>query len=859
MLVRTEYSFGRVFGRVEQYAARLPAWGGGIADAGTWGWVAFREAMKKVGKPAALGLSAGGRAFLARNPEGLKALISVASGAPPDPSWVGEGLVYAFPEPKNLYPATGDRDAWGIACPLGRREPGTGRDHLWTPEEARVAGVDIGRVRAAIEECAEVPLPKAQNVKFGVEDPLAELRGLCEQELRKRRLGKAYKERLAYELRLIGEKAFADYFLVLSEALIWCKDRGMLIGPARGSSCGSLVCWLTRITEIDPIKHGLLFERFIDVNRFDYPDIDVDFPDTRREEVFEHFRARYGADCVAHLGTIMRMKAKSALSLTAKVLGIPLEAIDAFKDSIVERSSGDSRANDSVGDALNNSDPGKKLLEAYPGIILAARIEGSAAGTGTHAAGLIITNSPVLNFCAVGADGVAQVEKKSAEKLNLLKIDALGLRNLTVLTEACKLSGLDPIALYDLPLEDEATFNTLNHHKYAGIFQFEGISLQNIAHQIHITQFSDIAAITALARPGPLSSGETSRWVARKAGTEPVTHIDDLLAPITSETFGCVVYQEQVMRVMREIGAFSWADTSGVRKIMSDRKGDEAFSKYEKMFMEGAGKKIGEEKAAKIWKGVNSFGSWAFNKSHAVAYGVISYWCAHMKAHHPLEFGAACLRHAKDKDSALIQLRELIEEGLEYVALDPERSEEAWIVKNRRLIGPLTGVKGIGPVMAREIINRKENGIKLTARQSALLKRESVFAEAFPCRTRWKDLYARPTEHGLAGEVMEVREVEAGFARVIGKVVKKNLRDMNEERYVVKRGGRVLPPPHHALLFHIEDDTGRLLCYVGRFQFDPLGKEIVEKVALGDYVVVAGEMNAGFKMLNIQRLRRLGR
>jgi len=360
--------------------------------------------------------------------------------------------------------------------------------------------------------------------------------------------------------------------------------------------------------------------------------------------VFDYISEKYGEKRVARLGTIMRYKPKSALTDFSKVLNIPDWETQAVKDAIIERSGGDARAGFCLEDTLQLLDVGKELLKKYPQIGLASRIEGHARQTGQHAAGVVICNEPITNFCGKSRNGVAQIEKKGAESLNMLKIDALGLRTLTVLQDACDVAGLDYHMFYNLPLDDKDAFNILNHEKYAGIFQFEGPSLQGVVRQTKVDCFNDIAAATALARPGPLNSGATAEYIDRKSGQKSVTHLHKLMESITGETYGVTVYQEQVMLCIRQIAGFSWAETALVRRIMSNIEGDESFMKFEAKFIKGAmDNGLKEKEAKKIWNGFVTFGSWAFNKSHAVSYGLVSYWCCWMKAHYPGAFAVGCL------------------------------------------------------------------------------------------------------------------------------------------------------------------------------------------------------------------------
>lgn len=903
MIVRTEFSFRQVFGPIDEVVSRLPKEGGAIADDGCWGHVLFAKACAAQGKRAVLGrrVALGNRwgVLLPRSPDGLRALYATPAG-PLDPSraaqqdWYilapggqpgefGPGTLPAyvpgivrpasnvlgrFPVAfsDNFYPCVGDQEVWRLM--LGKAATGRpGPQHILSPGEMILEGAHSGQLTRLAEVIASCqnPLPKAENIRFPVADAQKELVKLATAELKRRKLNKApYAARLKYELDLISDKKFADYFLVIADLMRYAKQH-MLIGPARGSSCGSLVCWMLRITEVDPIFHELLFERFIDVNRADLPDIDIDFADDKRHLVIEYLAGKYGAANVAQIGTIMRYKPKSAMTDVAKSAGIPLWELDKLKDVVIERSSGDMRFRNQLSDSFENLEVGKALLAKYPTLGIAGRLEYHARSAGTHAAGVIVCNTPVTDYCAV-EDGGAQVDKKMAEALNMLKIDALGLRTLSVVDECCDLIKKPREEMYALPLEDPKVFALLNAHKYSTIFQFEGSTMRSVARQIKVDCFQDVAAITALARPGPLSGGETNRWIAAKAAGVP-RPLHPALDPYTRAEYGCIVYQEQVMRVVFELGGFSWGDTSKIRKVMSDRKGDEEFGKFEKQFKEGAAKKgVSDLDAGKIWKAIDSMGSWAFNKSHAVAYGMVSYWTAWLKAYYPTEFAVANLRHCRDDDSAKAILRELMREGdIEFIPIDRSRSTDRWEFFDGALIGPLTGLKGCGEKTAREILCRRSAGVELSPRHKTLLGGESKFADYAPTQKRWGHIYREPTKYfktvNKIDEIIDITEEDShGRFCVIGRLIHKNLRDMNDEKQLLKRGGkRIEGPDTLALFILLEDDTGQILGRIGPDKYNSIGKRIVEEAPIGTWFAIVGEMpNWDFKLIFVENIKWLG-
>jgi len=717
-----------------------------------------------------------------------------------------------------------------------------------------------------IYDNCHVVLPKAENVRYPFE---GNLRVMCIEGAKKRNIELCntdgtyndYGERLEFELNLIAEKGYTDYFLVVADMIIEAK-KTMLVGPSRGSSAGSLVCFLTAITEIDPIKYDLLFERFIDVNRFDMPDIDIDFPDTKRQDIIAALRTKYGADKVSHIGTVSRYKPKSAISETAKELGVDFFETEQVKESILERSSADARASMCIQDSLESTDIGKQYITKYPEMAISSLMEGHAKHSGVHAAGILVANEPIDQFCTVDPKvGVAQIDKHDAEDLNLLKIDVLGLRTLSVLEDACRLAGIPFDALYDLELDDQRVFDLLNKGQLSGVFQFEGYALKSLARQMTIEHFDDIVAITSLARPGPLHNGGATDYINRRTGREHVTYIHPSIEPFTKETYGTVVFQEQVMRIVRDIGNFDWSDTTNIRKAMSKSFGDEYFSGYWDKFKNGAAKLgMDEETADKIWKNIMTFGSWAFNKSHAVSYALISYWCGWMKARYPLEYATACLNNARDDDQSVKMLRELVVEGFKYKPVDIVHSEAKWSVQDGLLVGGMMNIIGVGEKTAADIFRRRSNGDMLTKGQmNKLTNPVTPFDDIFEAKRRWGDMYANPQNYKIksmpVSHIIDVQD--EGMYIVIAKLKEKNLRDLNEYASVVKRGGKLIKQNPLFLNMTMEDDTDAIIVTVSRWNYQKFGKAIAETGKEGDWYLIKGEVKDNWRKIYVKQLRKL--
>lgn len=689
------------------------------------------------------------------------------------------------------------------------------------------------------------------------------VREACEQGIKRKNLSltQEYIDRLEYELKLIDEKGFNDYFLVVADMIMEAKKH-MLVGPCRGSSAGSLVCYLMGITEIDPIKYDLIFERFIDINRFDMPDIDIDFPDVSRDQVVEYLIKKYGKDKVSHISNVNRYKTKSAISDFAKGLFIPKNELEEFKGSIIERSGGDARVV-TIADEFK-SETGQKFIEAHPMMELAARVEHHATHVGKHAAGILVSSEPLVKYGSINSrEGSIMMDKRDAEYIDLLKIDCLGLRTLTILQECCDQIKWKYDKLYTLPLDDDKTYGLINSMRLQGIFQFEGQALAMLVRDIGVTKFDDLVAITALARPGALRSGGATIYAACANGRAEPKYFGDLHYEITKDTYGVMVYQEQMMRIAREIAGFSWMVVSDMRKAASKSLGDDYFKKFEKDFIEGCMKSgLDFPTATALWKDVSHSGSWIFNKSHAVAYSIISYWTAYFKTHYPLEFAIANLNNVSDEDSALKMLRDLVTvDKLQYIPVDPDTSEVRWTVQNGVMVGGLTNIEGIAEKTAKSIVAARKGKGKLTPSIFRKLSDpKTPFDILFPTDHYWGRLIGDPKSFGLDRGITPLKAVqEKGDYLVIGKLKKRNLMDLNEYNKVLKRGHE-LPEEHRWYLnIIIEDDTDSLMCHVDRYDFQRLnGRYLAEHGKIDeDWYLIKGEITGDWRGLHVQEILNL--
>ena len=781
----------------------------------------------------------------------------------------------------NFYIAPEDRGAYEVA--MGRHKDRRSVPmHIMTEDEWVHYCYFNGAIEVAnsiTEEC-NVELPKAKMVSFKADKSLREL---CEARAPEKKIdltNSVYKERLNKELKLIKEKRFEDYFYVIWDMLVYAKQH-MLVGPARGSSCGSLVCYLLDITEIDPIPFGLIFERFIDINRSDMPDIDIDFPDNKRDMVFAYLKQKYGDLNVVRLGSVNKFKAKSAIGITAKELDIPPWEVKDLKDSIVERSGGDARSEYCIMDTLNELEIGKKMIERYPELRVSEKIEAHASHSGQHAAGIVITAMPVSHYCSVDVrTGAAQIDKYDAETLDLLKIDALGLRTLSIIEDCLNQINWQYEQILRYPLDHQKAFDLINAKKYAGVFQFEGFALQSVCSQMQITQFNDIAAITALARPGPLSSGGTQTYLERKNGREPIYYAHPFLNFFLEETYGVFVYQEQVMKVVREMGDLSWGETTSIRKAMSKSLGEEFFNQFRIKFVEGSARvhQVPEATALAIFEEMCTFGSWGFNKSHAIAYGLMSYWCMVLKSEYPLEWAVACLRHAGSgefgEQRCIKLLRELDKEGIAYKPYDAEKSQIDWSYDGNTVIGGLINIKGIGQKVAADIVARRKNGRDLTPRQRKLLTDgKTPFDMLYEGEALFGHILACPHNYNIASHIWPINEIDEsmeGEFLILAKMMTKSLRDENELVNVEKRKSRAKAAGQDIgdglmkgqtlyLNLKVEDDTGKLFFVrIGSREYRRLGLPMVEKYNEGDWFLWKGRKANGINMLFLSRYRYMG-
>lgn len=659
-----------------------------------------------------------------------------------------------------------------------------------------------------------------------------------------------YSARLDLELKTIKDKDFEDYFYIVADFMTWARKE-MAVGPGRGSSAGSLVCYLLDITDVNPIQHNLLFFRFLDPNRTDVPDIDGDFDATQRDRAIDYLISRYGLEHVAKVGAVAQFQTKNSLDEVCRALGISRFDVKKIEDRVIDYAANDSRNDTALKEAFATTTEGDWLKKKYPRIEVAGEMGGSPRHASSHASGVLVSDKPLSNYVAVDSrSNTAQIEKDDAEKNGLLKLDILALKTLTLFDHCLKLVGKPFAFLRTVPLDDKAAFAVANDGKFLGTFQFDGYALQYLSKQMTIENFNDVAILSALGRPGALDSGGAYSWIRRRIGKEEVTYPHPLLEPYLKETLGILVYQETVMLIAHEVAGMNWNLVSGLRKAIAKSMGDEEIAKYKVPFVEGfKNNGIDESIAESFFNDILKFGKYSFNKSHSVAYGYMSYWSFYLKAHFPLEYAAAHLTIQTDSDKQLAVLRELAKEGVEYVAFDPELSTDKWSVYDGKLIGPLTNVIGLGPKIQNQIMSARARNEPLPTKivkklqdvKTKLDNLNPIRAKALDMGLETKSYYSRIVDIGsieLTGEWQ--REVY-----VCGLVTKVAVRDENEPKRIEDRLSRgdigKKEGETRFLEIRVTDDTGTYFVKIGSKEFEKRGIKLT-KVLEADktYIVARG-------------------
>lgn len=571
------------------------------------------------------------------------------------------------------------------------------------------------RIAAQIED---YDIPKASLPQFVNKASLSSedyLRRLCQAGLNKR-LGRRripeYEARLERELSVITSMGFADYFLIVYDFIREARKRNILVGPGRGSAAGSLVSWVLGISHIDPIANGLLFERFLNPERISMPDIDTDFPDNRRDEIFDYVQELYGRYHVAHIVTFSRMKAKAALRDCARALGVPARDVSKLTALIPSGPNAMSLqevyvSNQAFASYINTSAELARLFEA------AKSIENFPRHTSTHAGGVVLARDPIYKQAPLLDDGgplpVVQFSMEYLEEIGLIKFDFLALRNLSLLADIVdcveKAHGVH-IDLLRLPLNDPAVFKLLQRGDTLGIFQLESAGIRKLISRFVPRCFEDIAAILALYRPGPMKSIDT--YLNARFHPESRKSIHPLIDRLLEPTGGIFLYQEQIMEAARILGGFSLAQADILRKAMSKKKRD-VMESWKARFIEGAAKQnIDAKEASHIFEIMEEFADYGFNKSHSYAYALIVYQLAYLKAHDPLQFYLSLLRFSGGSSIKTYSiLQEARSRGIQTLPVSLNFSQEEFALEKGGIRLPLTLVRTFGRAGAKRIIEER--------------------------------------------------------------------------------------------------------------------------------------------------------
>jgi len=539
----------------------------------------------------------------------------------------------------------------------------------------------------------------------GLEKRLESIKDLTPEKL------KEYRERLDYEINVINQMGFAEYFLIVQDFINYAKKNGIPVGPGRGSAGGSLVAYCLRITEVDPLRHGLLFERFLNPDRISMPDIDVDFCMERREKVIDYVKQKYGEDSVAQIITFNFMKSKMVIRDVARTLGFPYQEADKIAKMILPGPIQGSTL--TIDENLEAHPDFKKLYETDEKVRelldLARKLEGSARHTGIHAAGIVIAPGPLDEYVPVYRDKdgnrATQFEMKTLEQLGLVKMDFLGLKTLTELDYMKKLikerHGVD-IDYNSLPFDDENVFKLLQSGRTTGVFQLESKGMQDLLVRLKPSNLDEIIAILALFRPGPLMSGMVDEYIERKHGRKPIEYPFEEVKDILKETYGLIVYQEQIMFMSNILSGFTMAEADTLRKAIG-KKNPEVMAKMKDRFIGGAVERgFSKEKVEKLWDDIEKFASYSFNKSHSTAYAYLTYWTAWVKTYYPEEFFAVKLSTENNDSKFLNLLLDMENFNIKLLPPDVNKSMPEFAIEEKSKIRfGLSRIKGIGEEVAK--------------------------------------------------------------------------------------------------------------------------------------------------------------
>lgn len=533
---------------------------------------------------------------------------------------------------------------------------------------------------------------------------------LCMQGMKKRygeNVPKEYYDRLEYELDTVERMGYTDYYLIVADFVLFAKGNGIPVGPGRGSGAGSIAAYCMEITDLDPMKYNLLFERFLNPERVSMPDFDIDFCYERRGEVIEYVTKKYGADHVAQIVTFGTLATRAAIRDVGRAMGMPYASVDAVAKLVP------SDFHITIEQAVQKSKELSALMAENPQvnelIETARKVEGMPRNTSTHAAGVVITHNPVSTYVPLASnDGVpvTQYIMTTLEELGLLKMDFLGLRTLTVIDDAAKAAGVD---IEQVPLDDSNVYSMFSRGQTEGIFQFESSGMKQMLTNLKPKALEDLIAATSLYRPGPAKQIDT--FVENSHNPEKVTYITPKLKPILENTYGCMVYQEQVMQIFRELAGYSYGRADIVRRAMSKKKLDVMEQERETFILGCKNNDIDESAANAIFDQMADFAKYAFNKSHAACYALVAYRTAYLKYYYPAEFMAALMTSVLDQTNKIARyMAECKRLGLRLGPPDINSSMKGFTANGKIINYGLLGIKNVGNDFIDEIVEERKNG-----------------------------------------------------------------------------------------------------------------------------------------------------
>ena len=560
-----------------------------------------------------------------------------------------------------------------------------------------------------IYDKCNVEIKKEDNLlpKYDVEDSYKYLKEQCKNGLKRifgDRVNKIYIDRVKYELDIINKMGFSDYFLVVSDYVKFAKDNNILVGPGRGSASGSLVSYLLDITEVDPIKYNLLFERFLNPNRVTMPDIDIDFEFQEREKVINYCKDKYGVDKVSYITTFTTLGSRQVLRDVSKVMDLDQNEVDSFIKLIDSRY--DLRKNLENVKIKNIISKNKNIKDLYN---ISLKLEGIKRHTSIHAAGIIISNKnlddviPVVNR---DNELVTCYTKDYLEDLGLLKMDFLALKNLTLIKNVISDINID---INDIPLNDPKTYELFSNGNVLGIFQFESEGMKNFLRRLKPNNIEDLSLALALYRPGPMSNIDT--LIKRREGKQAIDYIDSRLESILKPTYGIIVYQEQIMKISQVMANYTLGEADILRRAISKKKEELILKEKERFINNSIDNNYTKEISEKVFNLILKFASYGFNRSHAVAYSLISYKMAYLKANYPSHFMKCLLDDVIGTSDTKNYILEARINNVDILPPDINKSGKEYIVDNNKLIYPLTGIKGLNYNLIDKITNNKYTDI----------------------------------------------------------------------------------------------------------------------------------------------------